>query len=283
MREESIKFSLVLATLGRSAEVRRFLDHLDGQTFRSFELILIDQNADGYLDSILSAYEERFCIRHLRSRKGLSRGRNVGLEHISGNVVCFPDDDCWYPANTLERVADALSANQNCDGITGRAVDESGSSHYDWFPERDAPIDRKNVWRQAISFTIFLRRDVIHKIGYFDETLGVGSDRGRLSGEETDYLIRTIDAGFNLAYHADICVFHPCPIPVYSRKTMRKTRAYAKGFSYVLKKHHYPFAFVSYYWARALGGVLISLAKLQLGNTRYHFAVLTGRILGWLE
>ena len=41
-----MSFSLIMATLGRTDEPRRFLDSLESQTFRDFELILADQNDD---------------------------------------------------------------------------------------------------------------------------------------------------------------------------------------------------------------------------------------------
>ena len=49
-----------------------------------------------------------------------------------------------------------------------------------------------NLWNRAISFTIFLRRDVVEAVGPFDEELGLGSGRPWASGEETDYLIRAV-------------------------------------------------------------------------------------------
>src|SRR2546427_827401 len=99
-----MKFSLVQATLGRTGELARFLRELDQQTYRSFELIVVDQNPDQRLAPILAPYESRFPVFHVRSEKGLSRARNVGMRQIGGDVVAFPDDDCWYPPHLLEWV-----------------------------------------------------------------------------------------------------------------------------------------------------------------------------------
>ena len=41
-----MKFTLILATLGRSDEVRRMLESLKRQSYQDFEVVLIDQNSD---------------------------------------------------------------------------------------------------------------------------------------------------------------------------------------------------------------------------------------------
>ena len=45
----SVKFSLILATVDRVTELERFLERLDRQTFRDFELFVVDQNTDDRL------------------------------------------------------------------------------------------------------------------------------------------------------------------------------------------------------------------------------------------
>jgi glycosyltransferase involved in cell wall biosynthesis len=92
-----MKFSLVLATVGRTQEVARFLDSLARQTYRDFELIVVDQNPDDRLVELLRPFELRFPIIHLRCERGVSRARNLGPKYVSGDIVGFPDDDCWYP------------------------------------------------------------------------------------------------------------------------------------------------------------------------------------------
>src|SRR5258708_30590955 len=83
----TIKFSLILATVGRTDDVARFLRSLDRQSYRNFELIVVDQNPEGILDPLMLQYQGRFPLLHLRSQRGLSRSPNVGLQHFSRNVV----------------------------------------------------------------------------------------------------------------------------------------------------------------------------------------------------
>jgi len=122
-----LKFSLILATVGRTEDVANFLAHIASQSYRSFELIVVDQNQDDRLVAVLEKYAPQFPIQHCKSAIGLSRARNVGLERATGNVIVFPDDDCWYSDDLLGRVARILVANPELDGVTGRPIDSSFS------------------------------------------------------------------------------------------------------------------------------------------------------------
>ncbi len=280
---EPTKFSLILATLGRTDDLARFLLHLDQQSYRNFELIIVDQNHNGMLEPLIQRYKEKFPLSHLRSERGLSLARNVGLQHVSGDIVAFPDDDCWYAPDLLEQVANSFRRNPDWDGLTGKAVDDSCPGSFGRFPNENGWLDKKNVWRQGISITIFLRARVVRATGQFDESLGAGSQNGKLSGEETDYLIRALESGFRIYYCADMHVSHLYPASTYDRDLAKRAFCYSVGFGYVLRKHNYPIQFVVYSWVRALGGALVSLMTLNFAKSRYHFATLKGRVLGWLD
>jgi glycosyltransferase involved in cell wall biosynthesis len=287
------RFSLVLATIGRTSELRRFLAHLDTQTHREFELIVVDQNKDDRLEPFLAPYREKFPILRVTSEPGLSRARNVGLKYITGDVVAFPDDDCWYPTWLLERVATLLRDHRELDGVTGRVVfctkgdDKRCAAHQGtWmarFDKGQGLLSKANTHRRAISISIFLRRRVVQKIGRFDETLSVGSGTPWGSGEDTDYPLRVVEAGFKVFYKPEVFVFHP-PLPERNHPSMAyRAYYYGAGIGRVWRKHHYPPWFVAYYLLRALGGICLSLARGRRGEARYYLNSLQGRLRGWLS
>ena len=71
--------SLVVATVNRVKELGRLFGSLEKQSNSSFEVVLVDQNHDDRLASLIANYASSFPIHHLRSAPGLSKSRNVGL------------------------------------------------------------------------------------------------------------------------------------------------------------------------------------------------------------
>jgi glycosyltransferase involved in cell wall biosynthesis len=277
-----MRYSILLATLGRTAELDVFFSSLDRQTHRDFEVIVIDQNPGEVLTPILDEWRSRFPIRQMRSAPGHSRAFNQGLTQVRGDIVAFPDDDCWYGPNLLEQVQSQFSANPHWSGITGREVVEPGFTCGGRWDKRGGPITRNNVFRRAICFSMFLRSEVA--VNYkFDESLGVGARTKWGAGEETDYLLRIVQDGHRIEYLPKIAVWHqgrsgPCTAETYAR-----VRSYARGMGRVLRKHNYPLWMVVPHWIRPMGGALLSLAGCRLEKSLLHWSNLTGRVEGWLS
>jgi glycosyltransferase involved in cell wall biosynthesis len=276
-----MKISLILATKGRVAEVERFVRSLAAQNHGDLELIVVDQNEDDRLKTILSQSSFPFPLVHLQSESGLSRARNVGLAFATGDIISFPDDDCWYPGGLLARVADEFQRYPSLDGLTGRSEDGRGQASGGSFSRCKGRVDLRNVWKQGVSYTIFLRSSVCAAVGSFDEELGVGASTRFGSGEETDYLIRTIKLGFKIEYLPDLVVFHPNPT-LYNRNHCSKAFRYGLGMGRVLSKHRYAASFNLYAILRPLGGAVLSLVTLQVRKAAYHLAIARGRLCGVL-
>jgi glycosyltransferase involved in cell wall biosynthesis len=253
-----VTFDLVVATVDRVTELGRFLDSLERQTDRDFRVLVADQNGDDRLEEVLGQHRS-LRIERLPAPRGLSRARNEALSHVQADVVAFPDDDCIYPDDLLERVAGRLAAG--LDGVTGREP---------WWTAGAAVLARDNLWNRAISFTIFLRRELVERVGPFDERLGLPAS----SGEEIDYLIRALDAGARIEYDPGIVVEHP-------RKDADLALVGARDGSsigYILRKHDYPPATVARMLLRPAGG-----AVLHPRRARFHLATLRGRLQGYRE
>jgi glycosyltransferase involved in cell wall biosynthesis len=275
-----MKFSLVLATVGRHDEVARFLASLNAQGYRDFELIVVDQNDDERLVPLLESYREKIPFQHLRSARGLSRARNVGLEWVSGDVVAFPDDDCWYPPTLLEKVAGVLKAHLELDGITGRFTDGEGRSEGRWL-DHSTLLNRYNVWRGAISFSIFLRRRVIEAIGQFNASLGVGAGTAWGASEETDYLLRSMERGFKLKFMDDLVLHHPVKTVGFDERACTRQQKYEAGIGRVMRINHYPFWYFPVACLRTCCGVLLALAGGNFPKARFKYLSILARMRGW--
>lgn len=278
-----MKFSLVMATLGRSTEVERLFNTLAAQTYKDFELIVIDQNEDDRVRRLVGSFGDRMEIVYLRSEKGLSRARNVGLKHIRGELVCFPDDDCWYRPDTLQYVAGRFAADPALSGLTGCSVAESGVPSQGRWATEELVVDRYNVWTCATSYTIFLRAEAVRQAGPFDERLGVGSGSRWGAGEEVNYLLGVLKAGMRVCYDPALRIFHPEPLLVMDEKAFSRARLYNRGFGRVLGLNAYPASFVLYLISRSAAGCALSLAKLNFKRARYYWIAASQRFLGWKD
>ncbi len=277
-----MRFSLVLATVNRDEELKRFLKSLKNQTHRNFELIVVDQNLDGRLDTILAAHADDFSIRHLKSaERGASKARNLGLKHVDGDLFAFPDDDCRYPPRLLENVARFFTEHEDMDGLAGRSVDEDGRTNMGRFDTQSGSISIENVWKRAISYTIFLRMEGIRGV-WFDEELGVGAGTPWGSGEETDYLLQLMERGTPLYYDSEMTVVHSSPAFPYSAKEIRKAHSYGLGWGRLARKYKLPLRLKGRWLIRPLGGSMLSAAGLRLPEARHRWNTFKGRLKGML-
>ncbi|HVA80152.1 MAG TPA: glycosyltransferase family A protein [Candidatus Binataceae bacterium] len=274
-----MKFSLILATVGRVGELEVFLDSLARQNYPDFELLVVDQNSDDRIAPLIARYAGRFALLYLKSSPGLSRARNVALSRVTGDLVAFPDDDCVYPPYLLERVAGLLAARTDLGGVSGRCLTAEGTLRGRW-AEAPALIGKYNIFGRCISFTMFLRRALTDRIGPFDETLGLGAPTPWLGAEDFDYLLRAAQAG-KVLYDPRVEVYHPALTTTFDDRDRAKRYGNALGFGRFLAKHHYPLAFVTYYSGRYLAGAACNLAVGRIAKAYYRWATLVGNFEGW--
>lgn len=281
-KKNAPKFSLIMGTLGRTEEVRRFLSSLQRQDYREFELFIVDQNPDDRLLAMIEEYRQHYRIQRIVSPKGLSRARNAGLAQITGDIVAFPDDDCWYPDGLLSYVASRFTKEAGLDGLTGRFMDEDGSAERHWL-KSSQPLNRYTVWRGAISFSIFLRRALVDRIGPFDETLGVGAGTAWGAGEETEYLLRGLNAGGRIVFDHDLVLRHPVKIGSFDERERKRQDSYEAGFGRVIRRSGFPLWYFPWICTRSLIGSLLALFKGRPAQARFKWRGIQSRIRGWLS
>ncbi len=276
-------FSLVVATVGRVAELARLFESLAQPQGARFEVIVVDQNEPGTLDALVERYRDALDIAHLRSPRGLSRARNAGLAAVRGTMVAFPDDDCRYPPGTLARVQAALAATPGCDGITGRVPASRGERPPARFGRSAHVLDARSVYLGGMSSVIFLTAALCRRNGPFDEALGLGSGSAWIAAEETDYLARAVSRGARIRYEPTIAVEHPGWRGPISAAQAARGGGYARAFGYVMRRHGAPPLLLAHLVARALAGSACALLTGRAGLARYHLAVARGRVAGWHE
>lgn len=273
--------SLVVSTIGRADELERLLSALSSQTFQDFEVVIVDQNPDERLNGVISR-NEHLEIQHIRSEKGLSLGRNVGLQAVRGEIIAIPDDDCWYPRDLLANVNTWFEEHAQFSILFTAVLDENGLQQG---PKRRSVVacecDRDTVWHCGISFNAFLRRSVVESVGQFDERIGAGCPTIFKSGEETDYFLRAMDKGKRAWYEPSLSVFHPS-LRDHARVLMQ-AYPYALGTGFVLRKHRCSCRkLFADFLVWSFGGGLVSLCRCNFHVARVRFMRGWGQLLGYI-
>jgi glycosyltransferase involved in cell wall biosynthesis len=276
-----MKFSLIMGTVGRSVEIERFILSLLAQDYDNYELIMIDQNEDDRAKTLYDKYCDKLTIRYLRSERGLSRARNVGLRQARGDIIAFPDDDCSYLPNILSYVASQFNAEERLSCLTGCSIDSTGKPTQGRWARRTLTVNRYNIFVCVTSYTVFIRGEAAAKIGPFDETLGIGSGTLWGSGEETNYLLQLLENSMYVRYDPALRIIHGEPNVVLNDKAFSRGRLYNRGFGRVLRLNCYSYWFVLYVVARPLVGVLVGLSCLDVNKAKYHWIAASNRFLGW--
>jgi glycosyltransferase involved in cell wall biosynthesis len=254
---------------------------LESQTYKNFELIVVDQNEDARLAPVLAEYKSVFPVSLLHCRPGLSRARNIALPHIQGDVVGFPDDDCWYPPDLLQGICERFESYSEWDAFSvRRAADDEETVA---LRRAIVPLNRLNLWGRVPSISLFLKRSLIESVGNFDETLGVGAGTPWGAGEDTDYVLRSMALGAKWGNDLSLRVFHAPPLRGTDAAARQRARAYARGLGRVLRKNRLPLWMV-------FGGCCLSawrafgaLMQGRIPEACWHYETLQGRISGWLS
>ena len=273
--------SLVVATRGRATPFQALFDTLEAQTYRDFEVVVVDQNVDSRVGTP-ETEGWSFPVRHLRTpgESGASRARNAGLAAARGACVLFPDDDCWYPPNFLAHALERMAVLK-ADVLAGRAADPTTLRDINGrFEQTVTRIDRDNVWTTGIEWVVLFERAVLEAVGGYDVAIGVGATTPWQSCEAQDIVLRALDKGFTCVFDPSVYGHH-AELDIRDAGMLRKGRAYARGLGHVLRVHHYPAKAAASWVLRPTARAMISLARGDVTLFAYYRNVALGRLEGW--
>lgn len=262
------RFSLIVATVERSSELSVLLHSLAMQKLRDFELIIVDQNSDDRLLPLIKEWTSTAVgpdydgvnsiqVKHLRCEPGVSRARNLGLSNCAGEILAFPDDDCWYFPDTLQKVDIWFREHVNYGILSLGSRDEKGEVSGNRWVQKECDLTRTNAFRTSATYTYFIRRPIDMTSLRFDETLGPAAGTAYGCGEDTDLLLTLMTGGIRGRFNSLLYVGHPLKIGFVN---VQRAERYGGGFGRVLAKHSHPLLFcglVIFDFARAASRMLI--------------------------
>lgn len=281
-----MKVSLVLATLGRDRELVDFLKALSCQTYKDFELIIIDQNRDGKIDAIVEQFRDCFDVKHVKvDFTGNARARDYGIGLAQGRIIAFPDDDCAYDKDVLEKVVSEFVERKQLSILVAGSYDLSSSRFSIGVNSRKARYFSR-FSMMGVEFTQFFDRNRIDiQQFHLDHDFGIGSKYSGAEGFELLY--RLLRAGCKAFYTPAIKIYHPDK-DHYKLGTGRMLM-YSTGIgAYIRKFANQHDAFILYYIARKMFvapilKMMLALVLLSPKRLAYSFYNLVGIWRGFLE
>lgn len=268
--EQRPQIDLLVATLNRKDELHRLLLSLRKQSYKNFKVFIANQNDTTYLDALLKEFSDLSIASFVIPSHGVSAARNALLPFSNGDIIAFPDDDCWYEMDTLEQMVKCFLEHADAGILLGKHVGDT---------EFTTPIVQKmqeiknlsiyNCFFHSETFLQFFRREVVVLTGDFDIMLGTGTGLPYGAAEDTDYVLR---AHANRYAVLRATIIHVChPMPDFSMQSPKKVHDYAYGRMYLLHKSKMPFWFI-------LCNVLYPLIYLPIDTCKHG---LNGAIYRW--
>ncbi len=191
--------SVIITTYNRENLVLRALKSVLSQTFKDFEVLLVD---DGSTDNTHKAIQEiqkedKRVVYVYQENKGWPSALNTGLSNAQGRYIAFLDsDDEWLPEK-LEKQISFLENNKSFDGVTcyGNIIlDDKEKIKLGVLKQSD---DYNNQLKNfingdfpSIPSSLLLKKEIFEKVGYYDEFLKLSTD--------ADMMIRIFKAGFKI-------------------------------------------------------------------------------------
>lgn len=101
-----IKYSFIVPVYNTEKFLKKCLDSLVNQTYKDFEIIVVNDGSTDKSSNIISKYQKKYknIIVIDKENEGLSMARNRGVQKSSGKYIIFVDSDDYVSNKLLEEV-----------------------------------------------------------------------------------------------------------------------------------------------------------------------------------
>jgi glycosyltransferase involved in cell wall biosynthesis len=223
--------SVIICTRGRTEILERAVSSVIKSNYPRFELILIDQNRDDRIERILGTLLKDQRIRHIKSAtQGVGTARNIGMRNTQGEIVAFTDDDCEVMSDWINELVRAFQSDQKVGVVLGKVLAGPHDSNTGFIPAYfpKAPFlacsIREKHKVEGIGACMGIRKTTWTALRGFDEYMGSGAPLK--SGEDTDFIVRTLLSGYYVYETPEVAVVH------HSFRTWEESQQLIKNYMY---------------------------------------------------
>ncbi len=172
------KVSVIIPTYNRAHLVGRAIQSVLDQTYRDFELIIVDDcSTDNTYEVVTGFHDERLrYIRHDKNR-GASAARNTGIREARGRYVAFQDsDDEWLPEK-LEKQIEVFDTASPEVGVVYTGFWRIQDDKRIYIPSPEIKPKGGDIHDILLQVNLIgtpvtvLKRECFEKVGMFDEEL----------------------------------------------------------------------------------------------------------------
>lgn len=204
-----LRFSIIIPVYNRPDEVRELLDSLVKQTYKEFEVLIVEDGSSKKCEEELTPFYDKLNLRYFnKPNEGPGPTRNFGAKHASGNYYIFFDSDCLIPPRYMQEGKEYL------DDIWLDAYGGPDAAH-----ESFTPIQKAISYSMTSFFTTGGIRggdkkvDVFHprsfNMGFSKEVFEKTGGYAKLRfGEDLDLSMRIVEAGFKTGLIREAFVYH---------------------------------------------------------------------------
>lgn len=172
--------SVIVPTFNRGKVITKSIDSILKQTYRDFELIVVDDGSTDNTEEVVKGYcDERIrYIRNDSNNHGPSKARNLGIIESKGEYIAFNDSDDEWHVDKLEKQFVHLQ-RENAD-VTFCVMRKNCGNKEQFIPDSGFTQDKcnmANILRGSFTGTpaLFGKAEVF-KQNYFDEKMRCNED-----------------------------------------------------------------------------------------------------------
>ena len=168
--------SVVIPTYNSPGLLVQAIESVLTQTYRSFDVVVVDDGSTDDTAAVLSDYAGRGQIRYMRQDNWRqAAARNTGIRASRGELIAFLDHDDLWDERKLDRqvplfadpgVALAYTGAREVD-LVGNVLWEKGGEHF----RRGQIFDHLLFNHFITCSTVVIRRSCLDEVGLFREDL----------------------------------------------------------------------------------------------------------------
>ena len=151
------KISIIVPVYNTERYLSRCIDSILEQSFRDFELLLIDDGSKDGSGKICDAYaakDVRVKVYH-QVNQGVSVARNVGLENAKGEWIYFPDSDDELMPNAFEMMMEMVCEKIDFVMCGYNVYNEDGECTYAITTRKQCVISKHDALMEMFCPTIY--------------------------------------------------------------------------------------------------------------------------------